>query len=373
MSVHDKLHRWLDLIAALLRHRYPRSLQELRGDVPGYADPDLKLESLKRAFERDKDELRDLGVTIDTLAADADSEVRYQLRHRDFYLPYLTLGEKLLPPHTDVQAAPRRPSGIGYASLPTVTLTPDECHTLRRAAARVAGLGHPQLAHDATSAMRKLQFDVELFAHDLPAAATLRVDGDVFDVLNDAVTIRKRVTFTYHGLERGETTSRLVHPYGLVFLTGHWYLVAHDPGVGAMRQFRVSRIRDAKLGDRKQTPDFDVPADFDLSAYAASRRAWEIGNGDQELVIVAFRGDTGLVTSGMQLGRAVSVALDEVHVPAGHTLREFPVRRRDVFLRWVLSFAGDARPVHPPVVVADFLAMVRDTHAAATAPVEEVV
>jgi hypothetical protein len=35
-----------------------------------------------------------------------------------------------------------------------------------------------------------------------------------------------------------------------------------------------------------------------------------------------------------------------------------------VFLRWVLSFAGDARPVSPPEVVEEWYALLRDTRAA---------
>lgn len=364
MAATDKLHRWLDVLAALLSHRYPVALTELRRFVPGYDDPTVKDDSILRMFERDKDELRELGITIDTLAPDADGVVKYQLRATDYYLPLLSVCEGLLPSQTELRQLPRRPAGIGYAALPTVVLTPDESQALRRAAARVSGLGHPALAADAASALRKLQFDIDDFAAALPAAATLRVDSAVFDELSDAIPLRKRVRFNYHSMSRDSVAERTVDPYGLVFLTGHWYLVARDVAADALRQFRLSRIRDVALtNSKRQHPDFAVPADFDLSVFASSKQAWEIGHGEQHDVVVALRGSSGVVAQHAVLGEAVLVPTDDaLHaLTEQYTLRRFRVRRMDVFLRWLLSFAGDARPVAPPGVVEAWRTLLRTT------------
>lgn len=359
MSATDKLHRWLDLLAALLGRRYAVSFTDLRRDVPGYDDPDVNEASMLRMFERDKDELRELGVVIDTVA-ESDGAVKYQLKKADFYLPLLSVCEALLPAQAELRQQPPRGGPPGSSGIPALVLTPDECHALRRAAARVSVLGHPELTADASAALRKLQFDIEDFATGLPAAAVLRVDGDVFDTLSDAVALRKRLHFTYHSMGRNDTAPREVDPYGLVFLTGHWYLVARDVPADALRQFRVSRIRDAALGNSKrQHPDFEIPPGFDLSAYAASRQAWEIGNGDHQHVLVAFRGDSGLVAQGRQLGEEPAAPLDaSLQALTGtHTLRSFRVRRRDTLLRWLLSFAGDARPVAPPDALEEWRAL----------------
>jgi predicted DNA-binding transcriptional regulator YafY len=366
MSATDKLHRWLDLLAALLGRRYAVSLTDLRRDVPGYDDPDVNEGSILRMFERDKDELRELGVVIDTVA-ESDGVVKYQLKKADFYLPLLSVCEALLPAQAELRQQPRRGALTGSSGIPALVLTPDECHALRRAAARVSVLGHPELTQDASAALRKLQFDIEDFASGLPAAAVLRVDGDVFDVLSDAVALRKRLHFTYHSMGRDETAAREVDPYGLVFLTGHWYLVARDVPANALRQFRVSRIRQAAMSNTKrQHPDFEIPVGFDLSAYAASRQAWDIGNGDHAHVLVAFRGDSGLVAQGRQLGEDAPAPLDAAlqALTATHALRSFRVRRRDTFLRWLLSFAGDARPVSPPEAVTEWRALLTSARAA---------
>ena len=374
MSATDKLHRWLDLLAALLSRRFPASLAELRRDVPGYADDSVHAESILRMFERDKEELRDLGVVIDTVT-DGEGASRYQLRQQDFYLPLLSMAETMLPSEMEVRQQPQRtPLALTTGAL---VLTPDECHALRRAAARVAALGHPELADDASRALRKLQFDLEDFAHSLPAAAVLRVESDVFDVLSEAVALRKRLTFAYHSMARNDTAVREVEPYGLVFLTGHWYLVARDVAAAALRQFRVSRIRDAVMAKRPQHPDFEVPVTFELSAYAASRQAWELGNGDQQTVLVQFRGRSGLVSQGRQLGddpEATELATYAVSATASTTatLRRFRVRRRDTFLRWLLSFAGEARPVAPAEAVAEWRELLESARAAQHSATAEV-
>ena len=125
MAATDKLHRWLDLLASLLSRRYPVSIGELRRDVPGYADESIQEESILRTFERDKGELRDLGVVIDTVV-DSEGVGRYQLRKQDFYLPLLSVCEALLPAETELRQQPRRAAAVGNGGLPSLVLTPDE-------------------------------------------------------------------------------------------------------------------------------------------------------------------------------------------------------------------------------------------------------
>ncbi len=124
MAASDKLHRWLDLLAALLSRRFPVSLSELRRDVPGYADESVQGDSLLRMFERDKGELRELGVVIDTVV-DSEGTGRYQLRTTDFYLPLLSVMATALPAETDVLQHPRRVATVAGARA-SLVLTPDE-------------------------------------------------------------------------------------------------------------------------------------------------------------------------------------------------------------------------------------------------------
>jgi proteasome accessory factor B len=345
MPSHDKLVRWIDLITALLRRRYPASFEELAREVPDYSYEGEPSESLKRKFERDKDELRDAGVAIETVP-DADGEPsRYALSAKAFYLPFLVI----------VGAdAPAGARAEGYRALATLALLPEEAAMMRRAAERVALLDAPTLADDANHALRKLRYDLPGELPAPPESAPAR-DGAAFRALVDASERAKRVTFSYHSMGRSERSERTVEPYGLVYLTGHWYLVAHDPAVGEIRHYRTSRMHDVQVnGKQPATPDFTVPSTFDLKAHARSRQAWELGTGELEAIDVQFRGRGGDVTSALRLGEPVA------HDGAESRLR-FQVRRRDTFLRWVLAFAGDAEPVAPPDVVDEWRTLVRET------------
>ena len=67
-----KVQRWLDLIAYLVGRRLPVSVGELMERLPAYAEPwgqgdEKARKSVRRKFERDKDELRELGIPIETV------------------------------------------------------------------------------------------------------------------------------------------------------------------------------------------------------------------------------------------------------------------------------------------------------------------
>lgn len=100
-----KLQRWVDLLATLLDRHRAATFEELARDVPVYAtmmsayadlpagtERERLKQSLKRMFERDKDELRELGIPLESQQdADGNPGGAYTLRKRDFYLPYLSL------------------------------------------------------------------------------------------------------------------------------------------------------------------------------------------------------------------------------------------------------------------------------------------
>ena len=115
-----KLRRWIDLLAALLRRKYPVTLEERCKEVPGYPETDdaQGKAARRRMFERDKKELRDFGIPIATVAI--EDKPGYALNRASFYLPYLELlkdGRK---------CTPRRPGRYGYHSLPSLCSEPDE-------------------------------------------------------------------------------------------------------------------------------------------------------------------------------------------------------------------------------------------------------
>ncbi len=284
-----KIQRWIDLLAALLARRWPATFDELIRDVPAYAAGNQSHETRRRMFERDKDELREFGIPIETIpAADDGDAPGYQLRIRDFYLPYLAL-------RADGQTRPpRKTDKYGYSSLPVLTFEAEELAAIAQAAARVRDLGDPLLAEHAESAMRKLACDLPVDAAARPderlAPARARAAPEVFATLGDALKRRKRVTFAYHTMGSDATAPRTVEPFGLFFLNQHWYLAARSPGEETVKNYRLNRIAEAKVNpQRPGSPDYEIPAGFDLQAHARSRQAWELGTGDAVTAVVALR------------------------------------------------------------------------------------
>ena len=93
----SKVQRWLDLITYLIGHHFPVPVEELMERLPAYArgGDETARASVRRKFERDKDELRDLGIPLETVIYSinygAEQAQGYRISRSDFYLPYLKL------------------------------------------------------------------------------------------------------------------------------------------------------------------------------------------------------------------------------------------------------------------------------------------
>ena len=105
---------------------------------------------------------------------------------------------------------------------------------------------------------------------------------EYLETLSDALLRRKKVTFTYHGIERNQETEREVRPYGLLFKHSHWYLVGWDETRDAQRIFRVDRMEKVQVNTAAPaTPDYEMPPEPVLEAYR-DREAWELGEGRRD-------------------------------------------------------------------------------------------
>lgn len=346
-ETHSKLQRWTDLIAALLTRRLGASFLELAKDVPAYAavKSTTRQDSIKRTFERDKDELRAFGIPIETVGTADGEDTRYRLRAGDFYLPYLTLGD-----------GEQRIGPEGYRSLLTVTLTPDDLGLVSEAAARLDQLGDASISADVRAAVNKLAFDLPVFraASDVQLLdADTVTDPKVFDRLSDALRRRKIVTFQYLKPDADGITERRVEPLGLFFINAHWYMAARDRSRDAIRNFRLSRMSSVEVSQKNvQTPDYEVPKSFVLRDHARAKDSWDLGDQIAATAVVRFkRAAGGAAAAAARMGEPVKgSALD----------RRFTYKRLDSFSRWLLSLGGDARPVSPPELVENFKRTVRD-------------
>jgi proteasome accessory factor B len=341
-----KTQRWLDLIAFLVGRRFPVSQEQVmqgvaayRSDLASETDP----ESVRRKFERDKRELRRLGIPLETVdyVVDGVPAPGYRIRSSDFYLPYL----RLLGAEGD-----DGPSGHSGAR-PTpgaLEIHPDELAPAVEGLEALAQLDSFPLRLEARSALGKLTFDLaETLVDTAPpllAAADPVEARRVVEALTGALSRRKSVTFEYRAVHRDQTSVRRVHPYGLLFKFNHWYLVGRDLDRDALRTFRVSRMADLEVnGRRPETPDFEPPADLDLSAWSR-REAWDLPGAETpaQRVVVRFAFPRSLWAERNGHGTAVGGARED-----GSLERSFEVRQPEPFLRWLLTLEGDADIVEP--------------------------
>jgi proteasome accessory factor B len=230
-----RTERLLNLVICLLHTRSYLSAERIREIVPGY-DEAPSDEAFKRMFERDKEDLRDLGIPLETGESLRDDEPGYRVTRDDY-------------------------------ALPEVSLEPDEAAALGLASRMwsSASLGGP-----AARALRKLEAaGVEITP--LPEGLRAPVDGGsrTLPAVAEAAREGRPVRFDYRGATDPAPSTRHVEPWGVVWWHGRWYLAGHDLDRGEPRVFRLSRI----VGDPEPvgTPGtVTVPAGVDLTALVSS-------------------------------------------------------------------------------------------------------
>lgn len=343
-----KAARWLDLLAYLLQHRYPVTREQIFESVAGYREgegSERARESVRRTFERDKAELKQLGIVIGTVTdpnaeddAHADS---YQLAPRDFYLPYLEL--------VSDPAARDRP----YPSLRQVRVTRDDVRRLDRATAKLASLPALPLAAAAASARRKLGFDLPLSLRAVERVLAQPLHHEAaaaLATLQRAVAEHQAVRCTYWAIGRNRTERRTIEPLGLFFQWSRWYCVARDRGRDALRVFRVDRMRRAEPVSGADSR-FTLPEGFRIRAYVG-RAPWELSEAPPVTVRARFAFPESRWVQGQGLGTPIEPVLED-----GGAILEFAVREAGPFLRWALTFGDRIQILAPEAVRSDLAAL----------------
>ncbi|HWA16511.1 MAG TPA: WYL domain-containing protein [Gemmatimonadales bacterium] len=342
-----KTERWLNLLAFLCDRRYPVTREQIFTEVEDYRTGWLKgdatsQESVRRKFERDKRELRDLGVVLKPEPRKIDAEhvtgdvEGYRLRPRDLYLPYLDLTSGPLT---------RTPA----YHLPSVALKPDEFSVLRRAAEQVLALGDGPLGISAASALRKLSFDLPGTAPGDGEMVLTAPVGPAFDrifgVLRQGVEERQAVRCVYYAIGRDQEDERVIEPYGLMLTWGTWYCIARSRERDAIRVFRLDRMRSAEL-ITGEAGAFKLPAGFSVQQYL-DRAPWELSDNDP----VPVRVRIGFPHSRWVIAEGLGTVVEPVDAAGGAVL-EFAVRTPDPFIRWLLPFGNQADILAPDELAA---------------------
>lgn len=206
-----KAERLMNLALCLLGTRRPLSKRELRGSIEAYLEAGAD-EAFNRMFERDKDDLRELGLVIETVE-NLDGDTGYLARRDSNRLPPITL---------DAEEA----AALGLAAKvwQQARLAGAASGALQKL--RAAGMPEAEDAYEVHSALEP----------------RIPVHETAFEPLMLACRDRRSVTFDYRKANAARPEQRQVEPWTLECWRGHWYLAGWDRDRGAERVFRLSRI-----------------------------------------------------------------------------------------------------------------------------------
>ncbi|MEO6987525.1 MAG: WYL domain-containing protein [Aquihabitans sp.] len=286
-----KTARLLLLINVLQSTSRPLTAEEIRQVVGGYAEG---RESFQRAFERDKDALRTMGVPLDMsdVPGLAEPRVGYRILDRDL-------------------------------ALADPDLDHDEREALHLAAAAVNAGEHGRLA------LMKLGAGVS----GSDRAVEIPADAGVAMVFA-AVIERRRLRFSYNRVDR------TVLPYRMQFSRGRWYLIGFDEGRGEIRNYRIGRI-EGSITTGDEPAAFDPPEE---PVAGVTMSPWSLHEDPEPVeaevwfdpaVRVAVRADLR--------GDGIVVRDDD----DGLVVR-LPVTYHEGFRSWILSYLDRAEVLGPP-------------------------
>lgn len=295
----NRLERLVNLLAALIESERPLSRASIRERVPGYSEDEV---AYRRAFERDKEALRSMGIPVVTQALDPD-----------------------FPNH-----------GEGYRilreqyELPDPGLSRDELAALAMAASAVK-----LETQSAAAALWKLGGRV---VGPEPTIDVRLPDFEELATVFAARRERRTLTFVYKARQRH------FDPYRLTFRAGHWYVNGFDHQYEDVRTYRLDRMEgDITAGE---------PGGF--SSPPPSRQPWlppwQMGDGPTVEARLLVDADQATLARAQAPTAEVIEERDDGSIVLG-----FSVTNGEAFRSFVLGFLDHAEILAPPELRASFV------------------
>jgi proteasome accessory factor B len=238
--VSRKSERLVNLVIALLATKRYLTKSEIFRTIEGYEGSS---ESMERMFERDKDELRALGIEIEVSALDPlfEDEIGYRIRFEDYVMDHsgFTTNE------------------IAYMSLAAQVWKEEALSEIAQHAMRkLAGLASP--------------IDIS----EIPAIAPVLINAPKFlNEIIDCISKRRTIEFVYLDSEM-KTQSRQVNVYSYFSYKGNWYFSGLDVRKMEIRTFKCDRI----VGDvsvSKGSKMYEIPEEY-IPSTESEENAYEI-------------------------------------------------------------------------------------------------
>ncbi|MCL2784216.1 MAG: WYL domain-containing protein [Propionibacteriaceae bacterium] len=297
--------RLLNLVIALLAAKRFISREQIRDLVEGYSQAKNDI-AFQRMFERDKEDLRLMGIDVLNGPTDPYTNAMdgYRIQPESFYLP-------------EIHLTPEESTLVGLAS---------------------SVWSEPSLASGMSTALAKLRaageaIDDSAMTNLIPRL-TAREPG--FPVIWEALLARDPVVFTYKG------SLREVKPLRMILRTGSWYLIA-ETAISEVKIFKLSRIED--LPARANNPgSYELPDPKVLDEYAKSLDPGP----SQDHVVVALR--EFAAGNLRRRGTPVNTA-----APPGYSAISVPYAREDEIVSAICEVGPnavvlDAGPIRDQVI-----------------------
>ena len=231
-TVSRKSERLVNLTIALLATRRYLTKNEIFRTIEGYEGND---DSKERMFERDKDDLRSLGIEIEVGGFDPifNDEAGYRIKPENYALD---LGE------------------ISGSDIALLSL----------AASAWNGQALNAIAHSALLKLKSIGIDSDIDSIPTLAPRMASASSELVNVV-EAITTKSVITFEYMAQDLSQQ-KRTIHPYALASRDGHWYFAGLDVDKNAIRTFRLDRVQgEIVLG--KKMDVFVIPTGFDLFSH----------------------------------------------------------------------------------------------------------
>jgi proteasome accessory factor B len=313
----DRTERLLNLVLCLMATQGAVTRNDIQRQIPGYGDS-VSPTAFERMFERDKEELRSMGIPIETVV-DASGEVQgYRIPRESYVLPDL-----------DLTLAERAAIAVAAQVWSSAVIAP------------VAG-----------TAVRKLEaLDTDGWSPaELVGSVQVTASDAALLPLMSAIRADRTVSFAYRAPADPELRVREVSPWGLRASSGRWFLVGFDEHREAVRTFRVSRI--AGPVTLSARPRLHPPADgFDIT------RADRPDDEPPTEAVVRVATGRGASIRRMAVASIAIVDHDDLTVAA---------YSRERLVSLICAAGADAVALEPVDLVADVVASlrtIRDAHA----------
>ena len=231
-----KSERLVNLTIALLATSRWLTKSDIFKAIDGYSGD---VQAQERMFERDKEELRNLGIEIEVGTFDPlfEDEVGYRIRPEKYQINIKEL------------------SSVQLSLLSAAALSWRSAEVKSQASSVLLKLNALGISCDADS--------LNIFAPVIFSS-----DENLERVL-DAIAARKMISFQYRNSDFS-LQERVIEPYGVGTKNGYWYVAGRDLDRKSIRLFRLDRCV-ALIKEQGKAGSYEVPGDFLMVNHLSAR------------------------------------------------------------------------------------------------------